>query len=227
MHGLLLIILLRILIVQNGGGVLFVEKHPDLRVRVVHGNTLTAAAVLQKIPSDVTEVFVTGSTSKLGRAISLYLAERGVKVIMMTKSKERFEKIRAEASDSAAALLHYANSMEQGSRCNQWIVGRFCSPKEQSVAPSGTTFHQFVVPPLKEARSDCVYTELPAFAMPGDAKDFKTCEMTMERGCVHACHAGAIVHALEGWGFHEVGSIDHTKIDATWDAALKHGFQLK
>ncbi len=35
----------------NGGGALFVEKHPNLKVRVVHGNTLTAAAVLQKIPA--------------------------------------------------------------------------------------------------------------------------------------------------------------------------------
>ena len=63
--------------------------------------------------------------------------------------------------------------------------------------------------------------------MPKDAKDFKTCEMTMQRGCVHACHAGAILHALEGWDFHEVGAIDHSKIDMTWESAMKHGFVLK
>ena len=27
----------------NGGGALFVKKHPNLRMRVVHGNTLIAA----------------------------------------------------------------------------------------------------------------------------------------------------------------------------------------
>jgi predicted amino acid dehydrogenase len=43
---------------------------------------------------------------------------------------------------------------------------------------------------------------------------------------VHACHAGALVHALEGWKHNEVGAIDHTRIDATWDAAMKHGFSL-
>jgi hypothetical protein len=69
--------------------------------------------------------------------------------------------------------------------------------------------------------------ELPAFCMPKDAKDFKTCEMTMERGVVHACHAGAIVHALEGWDFNEVGAIDPERIDETWDAAIKQGFILK
>ena len=64
----------------NGGGQLFIDKHPNMRVRVVHGNTLTAAAILQKIPHDVTEIFLTGATSKLGRAIALYLSAKGVKV---------------------------------------------------------------------------------------------------------------------------------------------------
>jgi hypothetical protein len=81
----------------NGGGQLFVDKHPELKVRVVHGNTLTAAAILQKLPSGVKEIFLTGATSKLGRAICLYLSARGVKVVMYTTSDDRFNKIRDEA----------------------------------------------------------------------------------------------------------------------------------
>ena len=48
----------------------------------------------------------------------------------------------------------------------------------------------------------------------------------MPRRCVHACHAGGILHSLEGWDHHEVGAIDVNKIDMVWDAALKHGFKL-
>lgn len=66
----------------NGGGTLFVQKHPNLRVRVVHGNTLTAAVILNEIPKDVKEVFLTGATSKLGRAIALYLCRRGIRVLV-------------------------------------------------------------------------------------------------------------------------------------------------
>ena len=66
----------------NGGGVLYVKKNPDLRVRVVHGNTLTAGVILYGIPSDVTEVFLTGATSKLGRAIALYLCRKGIRVLV-------------------------------------------------------------------------------------------------------------------------------------------------
>lgn len=66
----------------NGGGTLFVNKHPNLRVRVVHGNTLTAAVILKEIPNDITEVFLTGATSKLGRAIALYLCTKQVRVLV-------------------------------------------------------------------------------------------------------------------------------------------------
>ena len=68
----------------NGGGTLFVDKHPNLKVRVVHGNTLTAAVILNEIPGDVKEVFLTGATSKLGRAIALYLCRRKVRVLVST-----------------------------------------------------------------------------------------------------------------------------------------------
>jgi hypothetical protein len=67
----------------NGGGKLFVDKHPNLRVRVVHGNTLTAAVILNEIPQDVKEVFLTGATSKLGRAIALYLCQKNVRVLVI------------------------------------------------------------------------------------------------------------------------------------------------
>ena len=58
------------------------SKHPDLRVRVVHGNTLTAAVILNEIPKDVKEVFLTGATSKLGRAIALYLCRKKIRVLV-------------------------------------------------------------------------------------------------------------------------------------------------
>ena len=66
----------------NGGGNLFVMKHPNLNIRVCHGNTLTAAVIIKEIPDHVTEVFLTGATSKLGRAIALYLCRKGVRVLV-------------------------------------------------------------------------------------------------------------------------------------------------
>lgn len=211
----------------NGGGALFVDKlGKSLKTRVVHGNTLTAAAILKKFPSDCKEIFLTGATSKLGRAIALYCAEQGIKVVMYTTSEERFEKIRSEAAKKDQYLITQSTSLEDGAKIKDWVIGKHCGEKDQRWAPHGATFHQFVVPPIPETRDDCVYTDLPAFKLPKGAKDFRSCEMTLPRGQVHACHAGALLHALEDWQFHEVGAIDHTRIDMTWDAATKHGFGL-
>uniref|UniRef100_A0A2N9EMR2 Very-long-chain aldehyde decarbonylase CER1-like C-terminal domain-containing protein n=1 Tax=Fagus sylvatica TaxID=28930 RepID=A0A2N9EMR2_FAGSY len=172
----------------NGGGTLFVNKHPDLKVRVVHGNTLTAAVILNDLPKDVDEVFLTGATSKLGRAIALYLCRRRVRVLT-------------------------------------WIVGKWITPREQSWAPSGTHFHQFVVPSILSFRRDCTYGDLAAMKLPDDVEGLGCCEYTMARGVVHACHAGGVIHFLEGYTHHEVGAIDVDRIDLVWEAALKHGLK--
>ena len=195
-------------------------------MRVVHGNTLTAAAVLQKIPLSTKSAFVLGATSKLGRAISLYLAKKGVKVTMVTASHERYEGVVADCEPAYRHNLVHSTEVSDGKDCDCWVVGRFLSAAEQAIAPTGTTFHQFVVPPLDEVRKDCRYTSLPAFTLPKAAQGFKSCEMTMSRRNVHACHAGALVHSLEGWTHHEVGAIDWSRIDLVWDAAMKHGFKL-
>ncbi|KAK1413152.1 hypothetical protein QVD17_34920 [Tagetes erecta] len=209
----------------NGGGKLFVTKHPDLKVRVVHGNTLTAAVILNEIPQDVKEVFLTGATSKLGRAIALYLARRKVRVLMLTQSIERFKSIQKEASPENQNLLVQVTKTQAAKHCKTWILGKWTTPSEQRWAPPGTHFHQFVVPPVFEFRRDCTYSNLAAMKLPDDVEGLGACEYTMERGVVHACHAGGIVHLLEGWTHHEVGAIDVDRLDVVWEAALRHGFK--
>lgn len=210
----------------NEGGALFTREMPDLRVRVVHGNTLTAAAILKKLPEGVQEVFMTGATSKLGRAIALYLAERNVRVRMFTASPDRYERIVEEVAPDKRHLLTRHDKLSDGVDCKDWVVGKWLNKEEQAVAHTGTTFHQFVVPSLIASRTDCEFTELPAFRVPPKFKGLRACEATMPRNCVHACHAGALVHALEGWEHNEVGRIDHTRIDECWEAAMRHGFEL-
>lgn len=172
------------------------------------------------------QVFLTGATSKIGKAVALYLAARGVKVNMLTPSEERFAEVRAMAAEEHRGNLVHCTSVKEGSHCKQWIVGKPLEPREQTHAPSGSTFHQFVVPPLKEARRDCTYGALPGMKLPDATVGVHSAMMDMDRRCVYACYAGAIVHALEDWQHHEVGAIDPERIDQTWDAAIKHGFKM-
>ncbi|XP_054822250.1 very-long-chain aldehyde decarbonylase GL1-1-like [Prosopis cineraria] len=209
----------------NGGGKLFVDKLPNLRVRVVHGNTLTAAVILNEIPKDVEEVFLTGATSKLGRAIALYLCRRKIRVLMLTLSADRFQKIQKEAPPEYQSYLVQVTKYQAAQNCKTWIVGKWITYREQNWAPKGAHFHQFVVPPILPFRRDCTYGDLAAMRLPEDVEGLGCCEYTMERGVVHACHAGGVVHSLEGWNHHEVGAIDVDRIDLVWKAALKHGLR--
>ncbi|KAF8407305.1 hypothetical protein HHK36_006432 [Tetracentron sinense] len=210
----------------NGGGTLFVEKHPDLRVQVVHGNTLTAAVILNEIPRDVKEVFLTGATSKLGRAIALYLCRRKVQVLMLTQSRERFQNIQKEVPMECQNFLVHVTKYQAAQNCKTWIVGKWIKTRDQSWAPPGTHFHQFVIPSIFALRSDCTYGNLAAMKLPDDVEGLGSCEFILERGVVHACHAGGVVHLLEGWTHHELGAIDVDRIDLVWEAAIKHGFKL-
>ncbi|KAI0511223.1 hypothetical protein KFK09_011848 [Dendrobium nobile] len=209
----------------NGGGTLFVNKHPYLNVRIVHGNTLTAAVILHEIPKDVKEVFLTGATSKLGRAIALYLCRKKVRVLMLTLSTERFQKIQKEAPTDCQQYLVQVTKYQAAQNCKTWIVGKWISFGEQRLAPRGTHFHQFVVPPIIGFRRDCTYGKLAAMRLPLDVQGLGMCEYTLDRGVVHACHAGGVVHCLEGWTHHEVGAIDVDRIDIVWAAALKNGLR--
>ncbi|KAK3011872.1 hypothetical protein RJ639_010533 [Escallonia herrerae] len=209
----------------NGGGTLFVNKHPNLKVRVVHGNTLTAAVILNEIPQDAKEVFLSGATSKLGRAIALYLARRKVRVLMLTRSTERFRIIQKESPEDCRQFLVQVTKCQAAKHCKTWIMGKWATPREQSWAPPGTHFHQFVVPPMIQFRRDCTYGKLAAMRLPDGVEGLGSCEYTMERGVVHACHAGGVVHFLEGWSHNEVGAIDVQRIDVVWEAALRHGFK--
>ncbi|KAJ1268662.1 hypothetical protein BS78_07G151700 [Paspalum vaginatum] len=209
----------------NGGGTLFVKKHPGLRVRLVHGNTLTAAVILREIPEGTAEVFLTGATSKLGRAIALYLCRKRVRVMMLTASEERFRKVQEEAPPEAQEYLVRVTKYESAQHCKTWIAGKWLSPREQRWAPAGTHFHQFVVPHIMRFRRDCTYGKLAAMSLPADVRGLGVCEYTLGRGVVHACHAGGVVHFLEGYEHHEVGAIDVDRIDVVWEAALRHGLR--
>ncbi|GBG64648.1 hypothetical protein CBR_g45703 [Chara braunii] len=210
----------------NGGGVVFTKKHEDLKVRVVHGNTLTAAALIHQLPQGVKAVFLAGGSSKLGRAIALYLCKRNVHVAVLTQSKDRFRSMRSELPEKYAQYMIQAETCKDGSTYKHWVVARWLSSEEQKFAPPGAHFYQLAVPPIAELRKDCTYGALIGMRLPKGIENLRTCEMTMERGVVHGCHAGALVHLLEGWDHHEVGAIDPERIDVTWEAAMRLGFQL-
>ncbi|KAG0470754.1 hypothetical protein HPP92_017454 [Vanilla planifolia] len=144
---------------------------------------------------------------------------------MLTLSSERFQMIQKEAPADCQQYLVQVTKYQAAQNCKTWVVGKWITYSEQRLAPPGTHFHQFVVPPIIGFRRDCTYGNLAAMRLPQDVEGLCSCEYTLDRGVVHACHAGGVVHCLEGWTHHEVGAIDVDRIDVVWRAALKNGLR--
>ena len=148
----------------NHGGVDLLPHLTGRSIKLVHGNTLTAAAVYHALcmktnPTDA--VFVTGATSKIGRALCLMLASRGNPVVMMTASTARFNGIRAECyrelGAEAAARLSAAASYAEGEACACWVIGKWITEEElRAHVPAAGLVIDYAVPHI-QPRSDSKY----------------------------------------------------------------------
>eukprot|EP00931_Biecheleriopsis_adriatica_P065680 TRINITY_DN40174_c0_g1_i1.p1 TRINITY_DN40174_c0_g1~~TRINITY_DN40174_c0_g1_i1.p1 ORF type:complete len:582 (+),score=90.65 TRINITY_DN40174_c0_g1_i1:51-1748(+) len=138
----------------NQGGKDIIPFLGERKIRVVHGNTLTAAAVWQALrehtrPKD--EIVFAGSTSKIGRALCIMLARRGNTVRMITGCEERFQKIKQEAGSAGKNLVR-VQTYEEGVGCGAWVIGKMMDPKRiQALIPPGSLIVDFAVPHVPEA----------------------------------------------------------------------------
>jgi CER1-like, C-terminal domain len=220
------------------GGRWIVDQLGDkLKVPLVHGDTLTAAVVLKQL--DVVRrrygvnspIFITGATSKIGRAVILTLAKNEISVKMYTKSQERFEEIKEEARDFSS-YISKASSLKDGKDCQVWLTGKSNPSGEKLLRaiPKGAVVMNFSVPnPLGEnkvhPRSDLLVVEGGLLAYDPEKTDLSF-TMRLRPGLTYACHAGTAVHAFKGWKHHEVDKVDVSLLEETWVASEEIGFFL-
>lgn len=222
----------------TAGGAWIVEHLGDrLHTPIVHGDTLTAAAIFHRALELIKNyeligpVFVTGATSKIGRAVILALVKRGLPVRMLTESQERFEQIRNEAGKDSR-LITRATNLSAGHACGFWITGK-AQPNGKKLLkylPHGAVVLNFSVPdPLSERdlRRAAHIRHFDGGLMGYDPEKVKVnFTMRLTPGLTYACHAGTIVHALAGWREHEVGAVDMSVLPVVWRKALEAGFFL-
>jgi aldehyde decarbonylase len=67
----------------NRYGELYIERHPKLNVKVVDGNSLAVAVVLNRIPKGTTDVVLRGKLTKVAYALAFTLCQRGIQVIKL------------------------------------------------------------------------------------------------------------------------------------------------
>jgi len=135
-----------------------VEAVKSDHTKVVHGNTMTAAAVCANVIQLVhtkglgKKVFLTGSTSKVGKAVALYLANRGFEVVCYTVSEERYKDLVTSLPKTAEGSLSWASDMQQGADIHTWIVGKH-QPEVNKYMPYAAEAVVYAVPsPLDQRR---------------------------------------------------------------------------
>jgi sterol desaturase/sphingolipid hydroxylase (fatty acid hydroxylase superfamily)/predicted amino acid dehydrogenase len=213
---------------NSGGRDLLPHLHEGCRVKIVHGNTLTAAVAYLRIRQRVRpeqEIVFTGATSMVGTPVVLRLLQDGYKIRILTRSAARFADLRRGAGANGHSLRQIQR-YEEGADCRAWVLGTAATQPLGHLVTPGTTFLEFAVP--------C--TE-PTYLQPhkvvgiaGIRVDSQVCDLTFchdrSSDTMPACLAATIIHGLEGFQEHEVGEVDIRKMDEWLRLAEKHGFSL-
>ncbi|XP_019082877.1 PREDICTED: protein CER1-like 1 isoform X3 [Camelina sativa] len=204
----------------NGYGELYVQKHPNLKIRLVDGSSMAAAVVVNSIPTGTTEVVFRGNLTKIASAIVFSLSQKGIKVVVLRE--EEYTKLIKSGADENLVLFSSNNCYSS----TVWLVGDGLGKEEQMKAKEGTLFIPFSQFPPDKLRKDCFYHPTPAMLVPKSAQNIDSCENWLGRRVMSAWRIGGIVHALEGWEEHDCGNTcKFLRLHAIWEAALRHDFQ--
>ncbi|XP_038682649.1 very-long-chain aldehyde decarbonylase CER1-like [Tripterygium wilfordii] len=206
----------------NKYGEIYIQKYPKLKTRVVDGNSLAVAVVLNSIPKGTTQVLLLGATSlnKVASALALALCQSSIQVCMTHEDKYK-KLIRLLHDNKRSNNLVLTRATDQ----KVWLIGDGVADKEQLKAPKGTLFIPLSQFPPKSMRHDCFYHHTPAMLAPKSFQNINSCEnYWLPRRAMSAWRVAGIVHALENWGVHEVGDTMFSS-QRVWQASLQHGFR--
>lgn len=213
----------------NGGGVGVVKAlGPNRKLSVIHGNHLTAAAVVETIyqcfGDRKAQFFLTGASSKVGWAVAQALRDRhGYNILCHSTDAKRREYFRTQGFEAAKTL-------GDGSAHNYWIVGKYDMEVAQ-IIPQGATAVVFSVPHPLQSRPDVRVIEAGTLHMDMTRLDRPRVFTNKLRAHeIFACHAASIVAAYriekDEKRIDEVGPVDPNTMDSWLDDAKELGFRI-
>lgn len=213
----------------NGGGVSLV-KHlgPHRKLSVIHGNHLTAAAVVETIHQCFrdrnTNFFLTGASSKVGWAVAQALKKSGYGVLCHSTDKGRRDFFEDNGFASASTLT-------AGAACPYWIVGKYDTQVAKEI-PQNAVAVVFSVPHPLDGRQDVRVIEAGTLHIDSNRLD-RPRQFTnkLKAHEIFACHAASAVaaHRLRtgrATRIDEVGPVDIEEINSWLVDARLLGFSV-
>jgi ribulose 1,5-bisphosphate synthetase/thiazole synthase len=217
----------------NAGGVGVVRALGATRkLSVIHGNHLTAAAVVETTHQcfgDKAKVFLTGASSKVGWAVAQALKDRYDYEILCHSTDESRRTLFKERGFAAASTLEEGTSFS-----NLWVVGKYDKAVADTI-PQGATAVVFAVPHPLHCRKDVRVIEAGNLHI--DLFRFNRPRRFTNKLAAHeifACHAAGVVaaHRLkqgrtdENGRVDEIGPVDPEVMDSWLDDAKNLGFRV-
>ena len=201
---------------------------PNRRISIIHGNHLTAAAVVETIyrcfGNRKTKLFLTGASSKVGWAVARALRDRyGYDVLCHSTDPGRRRHFELNGFASASTLA------EGSAFCRHWIVGKYDVEVSEAI-PQGAVAIVFSVPHPLQDRRDVRVIEAGTLHMDLSRLDKpRLFANKLREHEIFACHAAAFVAAhrldqLDLTRIDEMGPVDPTEMDGWLDDADKLGF---
>lgn len=204
---------------------------------IVHGDTCTAWFVIKSLEEIYAEhaqgepIAIIGPTSKIGRAILLYLAPHGYTFKAYTHSHERFLEIQSELPVEYQANLIHITQLSDAHDCRVWVTGKRkpIAKKLLPFIPKGAAVLNFSVPdPLHpshlQSRKDICHVDGGLVSTP------EMCEMSymmrLKPSVTYACCGGTMAHAYYGWNTSEVEKVDMKKLEEVGRSCEQMGLCL-
>jgi hypothetical protein len=214
----------------NGGGVGVVRSlGPLRRLSVIHGNHLTAAAVVETTYQCFgrnAKVFLTGASSKVGWAVARALRDRyGYDILCHSTDRTRRELFEKHGFKAASTLC------EGTAFSSLWIVGKYDMAVARYI-PQGATAVVFSVPHPLESRTDVRVVEAGTLHMDLSRADRpRRFTNKLKEYELFACHAASVVaaHRLKRdvlSRIDETGPVDPNEMDGWLVDAKALGFSI-
>jgi len=215
----------------NGGGVGVVKAlGPNRRLSIIHGNHLTAAAVVETIHQCFgdknVKLFLTGASSKVGWAVARALKDRfGYEILCHSTDSGRRSFFKEQGFAAASTLA------EGSAFTKYWIVGKYDTNVTQLI-PQNATAIVFSVPHPLAGRRDVRVIEAGTLHMDLTMLDRpRVFSNKLKAHEIFACHASSVVakYRLEERGItriDEVGPVDPSEMDSWLVDAKMLGFSI-
>jgi cation diffusion facilitator CzcD-associated flavoprotein CzcO len=201
---------------------------PNRRLSVIHGNHLTAAAVVQTISQCFgdrkVKLFLTGASSKVGWAVAQALRDRhGYDVLCHSTDPGRRKYFEKNGFAAASTLA------EGSAHSHFWIVGKY-DVNVCKWIPQHAVAIVFSVPHPLETRQDLRIIEAGTLHMDLSRLDKpRVFTNKLKANEIFACHAASVVavsrlEQRKVLRIDEVGPVDPNEMDSWLDDAKRIGF---